>query len=417
MIENMQLTSHFTALLSDLRHFPWRTTSAMLRERFSEDRLGVTAASLTFTTLIALVPFFALILAVFTAFPVFGKFQVALYQWLIDSLVPETIAKQVLGYLTQFAAKASRLGWAGLVALLVTAISLVLTIDRTLNTIWRVKKLRPWGQRVLIYWSALTLGPVVLGASLSATSYAMSVSKGIVATLPGGMGLAIDVLQWTVLTLGIAATYRFVPNTTVNWRHALIGGVFVTIALEIARRLLAWYLISVPSYSVIYGAFATLPILLIWIYIAWLIVLFGAVVAAYLPHLLAGVQRRSEGKGWPFQLALEVVQQLHQSTSRSPVGLTLEQLVNRLGVDALELQVSLDALMQLDWIGRLEPDTANEQRFVLLVDPGTASLRPLVEALLLTANVYTQPVLDQLTQAGGTLAHVLVAPHNKKSYH
>src|SRR6188508_157531 len=122
-------------LLTDLRRFPWKSTALKVGERFREDRLSLTASSLTFTTIIALVPFFTVALAVFTAFPMFSKVQGALQAWLVQSLVPDAIARQVLGYLTQFAGKASRLGVVGLAALFFTALALVLTIDRTLNGI------------------------------------------------------------------------------------------------------------------------------------------------------------------------------------------------------------------------------------------------------------------------------------------
>src|SRR4051812_46355481 len=153
----------FKQLLANCIRFPWKSTALTLGERFREDRLGLTASSLTFTTTMALVPFFTVALAVFTAFPMFGKLQTALQGWLVQSLIPEAIARQVLGYLTQFAGKASRLGTVGVAALFVTAFALVLTIDRTLNGIWRVKRPRPIGQRVLIYWAVMTLGPLLLG--------------------------------------------------------------------------------------------------------------------------------------------------------------------------------------------------------------------------------------------------------------
>src|SRR5512145_3231629 len=155
----------FRPLLAELTRFPWKDTALTLGERFREDRLGLTASSLTFTTMIALVPFFTVALAIFTAFPMFSKLQSNLQTWLVQSLVPDAIARQVLCYLQQFAGKASRLGGVGLAALIVSAIALVLTIDRTLNNIWRVRRPRPFGQRVLIYWAAITLGPMLLAAS------------------------------------------------------------------------------------------------------------------------------------------------------------------------------------------------------------------------------------------------------------
>ena len=131
-------------LAQDLAHFQWRGTLLTLRGRFREDQLGLTASSLTFTTSIALVPFLTVALAIFTAFPMFSKLQGALQGWLVGSLIPDNIARQVLGYLTLFSSQASKLGVAGLAVLLVTAIALILTIDRTLNNIWRVKAPRHW---------------------------------------------------------------------------------------------------------------------------------------------------------------------------------------------------------------------------------------------------------------------------------
>ena len=370
--------------LNDLSHFPWKNTAHTLRERFREDRLGLTASSLTFTTTIALVPLVTVLLAVFTAFPMFAKFQGVLQQWLIQSLIPDNIARQVLGYLTQFAGKASKLGGVGFAVLLITAQALILTIDRTLNTIWRVRKPRPLGQRVLVYWAVMTLGPILLALSLSLTSYALSASKGLVGGLPGGVGLLLESLQFVLLALGLAALYRYVPNTRVRWAHAWAGGLFVSVGFEAAKKLLVIYLGNVPTYSVLYGAFATLPIMLIWIYVGWVIVLLGAVIAAYLPSLLSGVQRRVSAQGWQFLLAIEVLQQLAPLRASMDKGLTMSGLSQWLKVDALQLEPVLEALVALDWVGQLQEERDDgEARYVLLADPDTTLLEPLLQALLL----------------------------------
>ena len=289
-------------LFKSLSSFPWRSTALTLRERFREDHLGLTASSLTFTTTMALVPFITVALAIFTAFPMFARFQDVLQKWLLESLIPVNIARQVMGYLTQFAGQASKLGVAGVALLLITAVALILTIDHTLNGIWRVRTPRHFGQRVLVYWAAITLGPLLLGISLSITSYAISASKGVVGVIPGGVQLLLDVLQFFLVAWGMAAMYHYVPNTQVKWAHAWSGGLFVSAGFDLAKRLLTLYLSHVPTYSVLYGAFATVPILLLWIYTAWVIVLLGAVIAAYLPSLLSGVQRRVRTHGWQFQL-------------------------------------------------------------------------------------------------------------------
>ena len=378
-------------LLRDLSNFPWKSTARTLRARFSEDRLGLTASSLTFTTTMALVPFVTVALAVFTAFPMFAQLQSVLQQWLVKSLIPDNIARQVLGYLTQFAGQASKLGGAGIALLLVTAVALILTIDHTLNSIWRVRTRRPLGQRVLVYWAALTLGPLLLGVSLSITSYAISASKGVVGVMPGGVQLLLDVLQFFLVAWGMAAMYHFVPNTWVKWAHAWAGGLFVSAGIELAKKLLALYLGKVPTYSVLYGAFATVPILLIWIYVAWVIVLLGAVIAAYLPSLLSGIQHRGRSHGLQFQLALETLQQLERVRATDAKGLTTHQLSMLLRVDSLQLEPVLETLAELDWIGLLDEESKGEAaRYVMLVNPDTTALAPLLDALLLHRDESTQ---------------------------
>ena len=364
--------------------FPLYPTLLTLWQRLLQDRLGLTASSLTFTTVLALVPFFAVALSVFTAFPAFAHLQGALQQWLEGSLIPPGIAANVTGYLTQFAGKASQLGAAGFAGLVVTAVSLLLTIDKTFNQIWRASSRRPLGQRVLVYWAALTLGPLVLAASLAITSYVVTAARGWLPHLPGGVGFALAALQFLLTTGAFTLLYRYVPNTPVRWRHAAVGALFVTVCLGLARQALGWYLTSVPTYSVIYGTFATLPILLLWIDLGWLIVLWGAVIAAYLPSLLGGPVRRASGPGWEFQLACEALRALAQARGAAEGGLTQPELARRLQVDPLALRPVLDALQALDWTGPLATSTENQlPRHVLLVEPARTPLAPLLDRLLL----------------------------------
>ena len=227
--------------LAALRTWPWLDTLRTLRQRFREDRLGLTAGSLTFTTLIALVPLVTVMLAIFTAFPMFSSFQGALETYFLQNLVPDNIAKPVLRELTRFAAKANRLGAVGLLVLGATALALMLTIDRTLNAIWRVRKPRPIAQRVLVYWAALTLGPLVLGMSLSMTSYALSASRGLVGVMPGTVSVLLNLVEFGLLMAAIAGLFHYVPNTAVRWRHAWAGALFVAAGFEVAKKALGWY--------------------------------------------------------------------------------------------------------------------------------------------------------------------------------
>jgi len=350
---------------------------------------------------------FTVALAIFSAFPMFARLQATLQRWLVESLVPDHIARQVFSYLNQFAVKAGQMGWVGAVALLVTALALILTIDRKLNDIWRVRQARPLAQRILVYWALLTLGPLLLAGSLTATSYAVSASRGLVAALPGGVGFLLDAFQFALVMFGMAALYRFVPNTRVRWIHALLGGLFVAGGLQMAKSLLAWYLAKVPTYSVVYGTFATVPILLVWFYVAWVIVLLGAVVAAYLPSLLAGVARRGNSPGWRFQLALELLGQLHATREASQSGLSLQVLAHALQVDALQLKEPVAALVALDWLGRLDEE---EERYVLLQDPAHLPLAPLAQRLLLPKMSSTDAFWATSGLGGMTVAQALAAP-------
>ena len=386
--------------MQTLQDWPWLETLRTLRQRFREDRLGLTASSLTFTTIIALVPLFTVALALFSAFPVFSSFQIALEKYFVQALIPDSIAKPVLSALTQFASKANRLGGVGFVVLVLTAIALLLTIDRALNAIWRVRIARPIAQRVLVYWAAATLGPVLIGVSLSFTTLAISGPRGIGGSLPGGVSMLLNVVEFLLFAGAMAALFRYVPNTYVQWRHALAGGLFVAAGFDVAKRLLGWYVAQVPTYAMVYGAFATVPIFLVWIYCGWVIVLLGAVIAAYAPSLQMRVVRRPATPGHRFTLALTLLAELARARSAGQGGASSAQLAETLRTDPLQIEPALDTLVELDWAGRLEED--GEQRFVLLVDPASTVAAPLIERLLIEPAVVARGLwrhakLGQLT--------------------
>ncbi|MBV8502274.1 MAG: YihY family inner membrane protein [Paucibacter sp.] len=364
-----------------------------LRERFREGRLGQTAGSLTFTTLISLVPLITVGLALFSAFPMFKSFQAALEQYFLKSLVPDTIAKPVLASLTLFASKASRLGTLGLVLLGVSALAMVFTIDRTLNTIWQVQRPRPLAQRVLVYWAALTLGPLALGGSLAVTSYAISASGGLVQQMPGGLAMLLEMIEFVLLLCGVAGLFHYVPNTHVRWRHAFFGAGFVAVVFTGAKSGLAWYVKSVPTYSTLYGAFATVPIFLIWLYLGWIIMLVGAVLAASAPSLVLGLHRRREAPGLALALAVEVLRALDDLKGKGVHGLPQLELAQHLRIDPLQLEPVLDRLLSLDLIGRLEEEGA--QRLVLLCDPAKTPAAPLLRRLLARRSGTLQRLWDR----------------------
>lgn len=257
------------------------------------------------------------------------------------------------------------------------------------------------------------MGPLLLGLSLVFTSYVVSASRGMVQQVPGSVRLVFDSLQFFVLAAGMAALYHYVPNTLVRWRHAWMGGLFVAAAMELAKKGLALYLGQVPTYSAIYGTFATLPILLIWIYMAWLIVLLGAVITAELPTLQARATRHTEGEGARLQLAIEVLQQLHASAQGQPRGLHLAPLAQRLQVPTAPLEAVLAVLCELDWVGAVDDSQAQasgEQplRYVLLVESSTP-LEPLLQRLGWLASPGMAPLWQRAGVAQWRVQDVLQA--------
>ncbi|MFG6461237.1 YihY family inner membrane protein [Roseateles sp. DXS20W] len=386
--------------ITQLLAWPWLQTLQTFRQRFREEKLGLTAGSLTFTTLISLVPLLTVMLAIFTVFPMFSSFQSALEQYFLKSLIPPNIAKPVLASLTQFAAKANKLGAVGLVFLGLTALALMLTIDRTLNAIWRVRRPRPMAQRVLVYWTALTLGPLLLGGSLTLTSYVVSAGQGVITKLPGNLAALLGGADIVLLGLAIAGLFHYVPNTHVRWRHALLGGAFVSIGFSFAKSLLAWYVKQVPTYSTLYGAFATVPVFLVWVYLGWVIVLLGAILAANTPALTGRLHLRPDSPGQPMALALEVLRELWRVREAGRQGLSDLGLARALRVDPLQLSPVVDKLLAMDCIGRLEEEGA--QRLVLLCSPERTPAEPLIVTFLsgregLLANLWTQGDWPQLT--------------------
>jgi membrane protein len=281
----------------------------------------------------------------------------------------------------------------------------MLTIDRKLNDIWRVRQARPLAQRILVYWAALTLGPLLVGGSISLTSYVISASKGLVAGIPGGVRLLLNLLELFMATSAITLLFKYVPHVQVKWRHAWIGGILVALGIEGAKRLLAWYVIKVPTYSAVYGTFATIPILLVWLYLLWVIVLLGAVITAYLPQLgELSRQRTLSGAGSDFELAIELIFALHQArTSTESHSLELHQLARQLRTGSAQLEPALLALQALRWIGQLNHAS---QTYVLLIDIQSTPIAPLCERLLLARTPSTQALWQQSGWGSLPLGHL-----------
>jgi membrane protein len=321
--------------------------------RFYDERALQTAASLTYTTLLSLVPLFTVALAVSTAFPVFDQTTSALQDFILENFLPdargiETIAEQ----LTAFTENAGRLTAIGLGFFFITAVMTMMTIDVALNRLFRVHRQRPMLQQVLIYWAALTLGPVLIGGSLSMTSFAVGASFGWL-QLDVVADALLRLLPFVFTVAALTLLYAVVPYRYVPPRDALVGGIIAGVAFEIAKRAFAEYLTRFPTYTLIYGAFATIPIFLVWLYLSWVVVLAGATLTAMLP-----AYRFSEGRPLPgraFVDALVVLAVLARAQEKGG-AVRLRHLSRELRLMPDRCEYVLERAAKLGWTARTERD-------------------------------------------------------------
>ena len=330
-----------------------RAFSRLVLSRFAEDRCLQVAGDLTFTTLLALVPLFTIAFALFAAFPMFDDWSNAFKVFLLTTLVPEMGGKVITVYMQQFADNAAKLTAIGLVFLGVTALALMSTIERVFNLIWRVNRPRPVMQRLVIYWAALTVGPILVGASLSLTSWLVTQSITMTTDVKE---LQTFLLKTVPVVLNIAAfalLYLLIPNRRVAFKDAFIGGAAAALAFELMKRSFGLYVQLFPTYALIYGAFATVPIFLLWIYLSWIVILFGAVVVAVLPHWRMGTLQPSAQPGEPFYSALRLIERLFREQAAGRVPSTLSLAMSCVIADE-QTERLLERMLHEGWVRRVE---------------------------------------------------------------
>jgi len=256
--------------------------AAALPRRIFEDRLTQSAGSLTYTTLLAMVPLVVVTLALSTAFPAFDRVIGELQTYLLSNFLPKAKGiDSAIRQLNNFAAGASKLTGVGLIVLGVTAVMLMLTVDDVMQRVFRVERKRSLAQRIAMYWAVLTLGPVLIGAGISMTSALAVHSLGFL-NLDSFVQTVLGLLPFVLTWVALAALYILVPNRTVPLRHAFTGALLAGIVFEMAKQVFASYVTKIPAYTLIYGASAALFTFLIWVYLSWLIVLVGATFTATL---------------------------------------------------------------------------------------------------------------------------------------
>ena len=348
--------------------------------RFYEERGLQTAGSLTYTSLLSMVPLVTVALAISTAFPVFDATTEALQVFLLENFLPdETGLDAIADQISSFTRNAGRLTAIGFGFFLVTAVMLMVTIDVTLNRLFRVQRQRPLLQQVLIYWAVLTLGPVLIGGSLSMTSFAVGASFGWL-QLGRVTDVVLGVLPFVFTCAALSLLYAVVPYRHVPARDALIGAIVAGIAFELAKRGFAVYLARFPTYTLIYGAFATIPIFLVWLYTSWVVVLAGATLTAMLP-----AYRFAEGPAIPgrdFVDALAVLAVLARE-HREGGPVRLRDISRRLRMMPHRCEAALEHAAKLGWTARTEKDG-----WVMARDPEGMRVADLYRAFAFNAETW-----------------------------
>lgn len=325
----------------------------IVMRRFYFDDCMQIASSLTFTSLLSIVPIVTVALTVITAFPVFGEMTTALQVFLLENMMPSS-ADVIASYTQQFTKNAAGLTAIGIVFLFVTSVMLLLTIDRAFNDIWRVKKPRSIVSRVFVYWTLITVGPVLIGGSLTLTSWLVGQAVGYARGVPGFGVAVLSIVPVFLTSVAFSLLYVAMPNRRIRARDAMIGGLLAGVAFEVMKRAFAFYVAQFPTYTLVYGAFATVPIFLLWIYVSWLVVIFGAVVVASLPEWRDGAGQARPVPGSDFFDALQILKILWRAHSSGEI-VVLPELLAAATVRIDQVENILDTMIGAGWVSRTAP--------------------------------------------------------------
>ena len=335
------------------------------------------ASGLSYASLLALVPLLAIALSILTAFPVFDGVEKRVVSGLFEQFLPQTDTQMAQRFET-FIDNANKLTAPGILGLAATALLLLSNINGAFNTIWRVHEPRALATRVLVYWTLLTLGPLLLGGSISVTSYFFASIRESGLDSWGGLdilftrGFAI-----ALAALGFGVIFYVAPNRRVHAGHAILGGLISAVLFELLKGAFALYLAVVPGYQAVYGALASIPIFLVWLFLVWCVVLLGAEVAAGLPEWRAARARGHArvGPGGKLALALAILGRL-RAAAREGRQLKREEATRGLPVTPAEIDEVANALRAAGFIAR-----AQGTRWVLAYDLSVAKLGDLLQAI------------------------------------
>jgi membrane protein len=399
------------------------TAAAFVRymlERFNRDRCFAAAGALSYTALVSLVPLGVIALGILSIFPTFAALREQLVAMLFRDFVP-TIGEQAAYWFGSFANSAAQTTAMGLIGIAGTGVLLLVTVEDQLNLIWRVSVPRPWVQRILAYWTLLTLGPLLVGSSVTLSTYFDLVAQhaGLnpeqIADLYTWRAEFSRALPFLFEFSACALLFCLIPNCAVRWRDGAIGAFCAVILIQFLKMGFSAYILT-TSYQTVYGALAVVPIFLLWMYVSWMAVLLGAVISANLPtwqiderlgHLGAG--------GVQLGLALAIIAALARTQQRGGADRTAK-LARELGIPTTVLVEYLNRLAQAGFVA---PTQAGA--WVLAWNPQNATLSDLYQALDLPLargwavrqhapwQALVAPAMDQIVAAEGAAMQARLA--------
>ena len=386
-----------------------KAATAFLWRRMGALRLPQVAGSLSYTTVLSLVPLLVIVLSILTILPQFQGFQKEIQNFMTENLMPARMSKIVMQQITTFTERSSRLSLVGGVFLIFSSLSTMSIIDRAFDDIWQIKKSTSFRRNLAIYWAVITLGPFVFGGALFLINFVMHGLSLINIPLLGPL------LNWLlpfVLSMGaFAALYVFVPNRKVLWKDALVGGFLAALVFLLLTKSFSAVFKYFSGYAILYGAFSIVPAFFLWLYVFWMGILFGAGITANLPILKYERWRREARAGDRLPEALMVLYLLHQA-QRSPARMmSWSALQQQIKLNSEELAHIVECLQARGWVGKIQR-TDGGYGWALIADGEQVRLADVYDAFVFDtpyfANLAEQqnlPWARYLTELQHTAAH------------
>jgi len=358
-------------------HHSLRDFVLLLQERFLATRCFQVAGSLTYTTLLALVPLVTVTFMAFGHLPGMGDIETSLRTFLLENMLPDKAGSIITAYALEFSEKASQLTLIGIAMLAVTSLMLLATIEQVFNDIWGVRQTRPLLLRITVYWFVLTLGPPILGGSITATSYLVRLSMEWSPEMSWLGPYSARLLAPLLLSVLFVFLYYAVPNHKVRFTHALIGGLTAAVAFFLMQRTFGLFIARFPTYTLVYGTFAALPIFLVWLYLSWVVVLLGALMTAILPVFAERRRIVTPFPGCEAWAAVAILTQLARAQNGG-CPISFEALREQAPLSEYHAEDVLGKLAEAGWVSRTD-----EGDWVLIRAPSQIPLAEIVRRFAL----------------------------------